>query len=354
MSDNVSAALRVALIGAGFISDYHVAGLRAAGGASISAIIGRSRQRTEARARDLGIPRVETDYRNVLDDPAVDAVVIATPDDTHEAIAVDALNAGKAVLLQKPMALNQAQCRRIIDVSAARGGRLTVSFMHRYFPEVRWLRDLLAEGSLGPVHAIRIRNATPGADWSDWFYSPDSVSGGVVMQLGVHGIDLCRHLFGEIASVSALVSTRKPSRILRDGRTVHTTLEDTVAAGYSFASGVVGSHEMSYTEIAGCDRFRLEVYAEHGTVWLRTERGTAALYAPEVTGRSEWVVPALAEEPFGAAHHRHWLAVVRGEVADDTAQSGLASIVVAESIYRSAREGRATEVAYDPGGGEVR
>jgi predicted dehydrogenase len=341
--------ISVAVIGVGLISEYHINGLRAAGGATVRAVVGRERERTEARANDFGIPRAETDYRAVLDDPTIEAVVIATPDNTHEAIAVDALRAGKSVLLQKPMALGTAGCFNILDAKAASAGKLTVSFMHRYFPEVEWLRGVLREGALGAIHSIRIRNATPGADWSDWFYSPGTVAGGVVMQLGVHGIDLCQHLFGPITGLFALASTRKPNRVLRDGRAVSTRLEDTVSATYRFRGGFDGSHDMSYTELAGCDRFRLEVYAEHGTVWLRSERGPAAIFAPAVTGQREWIVPALPQEPFGDAHHRHWLAVVRGEEPqDDTPEAGLLTVSIAEEIYRSARDLRFREVEVPP------
>jgi predicted dehydrogenase len=345
MSEN-AADVGVAVIGAGFISEYHVNGLRAAGGARVRALVGRDRDRTERRARALGIPRVEIDYRAVLDDPSIAAVVIATPDDTHEAIAIEALAAGKAVLLQKPMALTAAACRRILDAEVNSSGRLTVSFMHRYFPEVQWLRTLLQGGGLGRIHAFRMRNATPGADWNEWFYSPDHVSGGVVMQLGVHGIDLCRHLFGPIRGVFASASTQRPDRLLKDGRAVRSHLEDNAVAIYHFEGGFWASHEMSYTELAGCDRFRLEVYAEHGTVWLRTEQGPAAMFAPEVTGAREWTRPPLPEEPFGAAHHRHWLAMVRGEEPrDDSPEAGLFTVALAEEIYRSACKLRFREVA---------
>jgi predicted dehydrogenase len=217
--------------------------------------------------------------------------------------------------------------------------------MHRFFPEVRWLRELLASGALGAIHAARIRNATPGADWSDWFFKPGNVSGGVVMQLGVHGIDLCNHLFGPIVTVTAEMTTARPKRMLADGREVTTVLEDNVAAAYRLAGGGQVSHEMSYTELAGCDRFRLEVYAERGTVWLRTERGQAAIWAPTVTGRKAWITPAFSDEPFGAAHHAHWLAIVKGEAAPDgTSLAGLQSVLVAEAIYAAARSGGRTRV----------
>ncbi|BCH27702.1 hypothetical protein MesoLjLc_75750 [Mesorhizobium sp. L-8-10] len=340
-ADNVS----VAVIGAGFISDYHVNGLRSAGGATVTTLVGRRREATAERAARLGIPRIETDYRAVLDDPAIDAVVIASPDDTHEPIAVDALAAGKSVLLQKPMALDSVQCSRIIEAAGQSRGRLTVSFMHRYFPEVAWLRDLISQGQLGAIHTVRIRNATPGADWNDWFFKPGNVSGGVVMQLGVHGIDLCRHLFGEIESLQADMTTAKPERQLANGTTVRSGLEDNVLALYRFSNGIRASHEMSYTELRGCDRFRLEVYAENGTAWLRTQRGPAAIHAPAVTSKVDWVVPDLPDQPFGQAHHRHWLAIVRGDAEpDDTPEAGLRSVRIAETIYEAARSGERVPV----------
>lgn len=341
MSSPASYRVAVAVIGAGFIADYHVNGLRAAGGADVTALVGRRQQPTEAKAASLGIDRVETDYRRVLDDRSIDAVVVASPDDTHERIAIDALQAGKWVLLQKPMALDSTQCRNIMAADKHPGGRLSVSFMHRHFPEVRWLRELLTAGRLGKVHSVRIRNATPGADWSDWFFTPGNVSGGVVMQLGVHGIDLCRHLFGPIASVAADMTTAKPERTLADGRLVRSELEDNALAAYRFCNGIQASHEMSCTELRGCDRFRLEIYAENGTAWLRTERGRAAIFAPEITGKEDWAVPAFPDEALGEAHHRHWLSIVRGDSpADDTPAAGLQSIVVAEAIYAAARSGK--------------
>lgn len=340
MSRSAADRIAVAVIGAGFIADYHINGLRAAGGADVAALVGRRAEATQARAEALGIGRAETDYRRVLDDSAIDAVVIATPDDTHERIAIDALEAGKSVLLQKPMALDSVQCRAILAADERAGRRLTVSFMHRHFPEVRWLRSQIAAGALGAVHSVRLRNATPGADWNDWFFKPGNVSGGVVMQLGVHGIDLVQHLLGSIETVAADMTTARPERRLADGRIVRTELEDNVLATYRLAGGARVSHEMSYTELAGCDRFRLELYAERGTVWLRTERGAAAMHAPSVTGAAGWVAPDLPEEPLGAAHHRHWLSVVRGEApADDTAAAGLRSVEVAETLYAAAQAG---------------
>jgi predicted dehydrogenase len=344
--DTRHSELRVAIIGAGFISDYHISGLRAAGGATITHLIGRRPDRTAERAAALKIERYGTDYEDVLKEESVDAVVIATPDFTHKAIATEALKAGKAVLLQKPMAMTSAECREIIAASEASGASLTTSFMHRYFPEVRWLRARIAERAFGPIHFVRIRNATPGADWADWFFRPEQVAGGVVMQLGVHGIDLVQHLFGPIASLSATTRTVKSRRRLADGREVISALEDNAHAAYEMAAGFTASHEMSATEVAGCDRFRLEVYFEEATVWLRSGPAAALVNRGKVSGKDAWKPVDFAGEPLGQAHHAHWLNVVRGtEPTDGTAAAGLSTLIVAEGIYRSAHEETRLKIA---------
>lgn len=331
----------VGFIGAGSIAEYHLGGLAAAGGASVRAIAARSPTRAGPLAARYGIADVATDWRALLDRRDVDAVIIATPDDTHRDIACAAAQAGKAVMLQKPMARNAAECRDIIAASRRAGIFLQVSFMHRYFEEVVRLREILAGGKAGKVFAVHQRNATPGPDWGDWFYSRAQVGGGVVVQLGVHGIDLLRHVFGAIDAVSATIATLKTERRLADGRVVRPDNEDHCLASYRFASGALGSHEIDFTEIAGTDRFAMEVYCENATIWLRTVRGALALYAPELTGCREWVVPDLPRRRLGERHHAEFLDMVRGRVKrDSTAEDGLAAQLVIETIYRAASSRR--------------
>lgn len=337
--------INVAIIGAGFISDYHIDGIRAAGGAQITTLVGRTEDKTRQRALDFDIPDFSTDYQTVLADSNIQAVVIATPDATHLPIATKALEAGKDVLLQKPMAMTSDQCREIIAAASKSSGRLSVSFMHRYFPEVRWLSRALQQNRFGRIHSIRLRNATPGAGWAEWFYDPQMVAGGVVMQLGVHGIDLVQHLFGPIASVMAVTSTMQPARDLDDGRIAQVRVEDNAQAIYRLASGIHVTHEMSWTEVAGCDRFRLEVYFEDATVWLRSQRASVLFSHPGAVGSEEWQMADVEDTPLGQAHHRHWLqSVSRTADEDDTARAGLSSMIVGEHIYESSRRERMIQI----------
>jgi predicted dehydrogenase len=341
----VRAPVGVAMLGAGFIAEYHLAGLAAAGGASVRAIVGRTERNAAALAKRFGIPDVATDWHAVLDRRDIDAVVIATPDDTHQAIAIAAADAGKAILLQKPMAGSVEGARRIVEAAQRNGVDLQVSFMHRFFAEVEQARAWLSEGVIGRVHSMRLRNATPGPDWNDWFFDRARVGHGVVDQLGVHGIDLALTLVGDIEEASARMATLVPKRTLRDGRTIDVGVCDSAWAVYRFAGGAMGSHEMSMIEAQGCDRFRMELYGERGTLWLRSERGRMAVFAPARFGDG-WHVPVLDEGPMGARQHAAWLDGLTGRGPRlATAQAALRGMQVVDAIARSsARDGAAARV----------
>lgn len=332
--------LGIGLVGAGSIADYHLDGLAAAGGNVVRAVAARSPERARHVAARHGVPEVLTDWRALLDRSDIQAVVIATPDHTHEEIACAALAAGKAVLVQKPMASSSAACRTILAAARSAQVPLEVSFMHRYFPEVRLARAMLAAGDLGPVHAARVRNATPGPDWDAWFWRRDLVGGGVVLQLGVHGIDLVRHLLGNsIVSLVATTALRRRRRVLRDGSVVEPDNEDHAHALYRLASGADAVHEMSFADPGGTDRFAMEIHAERASLHLRGARGPLAVF------RRGWDVSDIPQEPQGAAQHRAFLDVAAGRAPPTGSdQDGLAGILVAEAIYVSAASGRVVDV----------
>lgn len=324
----------VALIGTGSIADYHVAGLAAVPAASLRVVVGRDAAKAASLASRHGIAEASVDLDAVLARPDVDAVVIATPDDTHEAMAARAAAAGKAILLQKPMAADAGACARIVASARAAGVDLQVSFMHRYFEEFVAARDLVSRGEIGTLTSLRVRNATPGPDWADWFFSSTRVSGGVVHQLGVHGIDLVRLIAGEILDVSATTATLQPRRRLADGREVAVENPDSAWAVYRCASGAIVAHEMSMIESAGCDRFRLEIYGSEGTIWLRGEHGPLAIRS---RGEPQWRLPALDRLRFGERHHRRWIDGLLGDAPPEgTARDALQGIRVSEAIAASA------------------
>jgi predicted dehydrogenase len=227
--------VRIALVGAGSIADWHLAGLAAAG-CPAALVASRGIARARAAAARHGIAEAVEGWEALHARADIHAAVIATPDATHERIAAAFLEAGKPVLVQKPLALSVEAAARLLALARARGVPLEVAFMHRHLPEVVAAGALLRAGAIGRVLSARIRNATPGPDWDPWFWRA-SDSGGVAAQIGVHGMDLLRHLIAPIASVSAEAATRVPHRRLRDGSTVEVGVPDHVVAAYRLADG---------------------------------------------------------------------------------------------------------------------
>lgn len=332
----------VAVVGAGEISDYHIAGVQRAGGA-VSMIVSRSETSASAKAAEFDIPGFSTDLEAALTDSTLAGVIVATPDSTHVEVGLACLEAGIPTMIQKPLALTSDECRTILDASARTGTPVYTSFMHRYFEEVGALRQLMQDGILGDVLHIRQRNATPGAGWAPWFYDKSKVSGGVMMQLGVHGIDLIRYVSGEITSVASIAASQVSERLLDSGDVVQSDVEDFMVATYKLANGGIVTHEMSYNEVSGTDRFRMEVYGSEGTAWLRTPRGRLAISTRDNPGT--WAEVKLPAAPLGQLHHEHFLRMALAQAPDDgSGQDGYQTMVIAETAYLAASAGIEMEV----------
>lgn len=332
---------QVAVIGAGVISDYHLAGLQAAG-ATVAMIVSRSVESARRKADEFtgaatGTPAAiaTANLADVWESGTIDAAIVATPDATHAAIAIELLEHGIPVMVQKPLAVTTDEAAGMLEAAERSGVPMFTSFMHRYFEEATAVRELVDTGRLGELLQIRIRNATPGAGWASWFYEPGQAGGGALMQLGVHGIDLLRFMFGEIDAVSALSTRRVNERTLDTGEVVSPAFEDLVIANYRLRRGAIVTHEVMYNEVAGTDRFTMEVYGTEGVALLRTTRGRLALFS-ESTG--EWSTPPLEEAPLGLRHHRHFLDMVDGSAPDDgSGADGFAVLAIAEQVYAAAR-----------------
>jgi predicted dehydrogenase len=338
--------LRIGLIGAGSIAAYHIDGIRAAGD-HVHAIAAGSATSAEHASRRLGIPHACKNWKELLARDDLDAVIIATPDDTHEEIALAAITARMPVMIQKPLATTSASALRIVAAGRLAGVPVFTSYMHRHFPETaKWHAVKAGDSSepaltsVGQILSARIRNATPGPDWGDWFYD-GARSGGVVMQIGIHGIDLVEHLIGPITEVTAMTALRRPERLLADGRLIHPTSDDHAFAIYRATGGVIVSHEMCFSEVAGTDRFLMEITSERAKIVFRGQHGPLAVNAGD-----GWKVIPVGECTAGATQHTLFSDMVRGELPHDaSAIAGIQGLLVAEAINASAASGHSVKVS---------
>jgi predicted dehydrogenase len=203
-------ALRVGLLGSGWVAERHARGLLDHPGAELVAASSWREPSLAALAGRFGIPRTTTDWRELAADPELDAVVIGTPNALHAEQAVAFLEAGKHVLVEKPMARTVAECDRMLAAAGGSPAWLMVAHCWRFHPDVLALRARVAAGELGEV--VKTRSYGVHAHWgpSGWFTDPELAGGGALLDMGVHAIDTTRFLLGDPlpAQVCATVATR--------------------------------------------------------------------------------------------------------------------------------------------------
>jgi predicted dehydrogenase len=202
--------LRVALLGTGWVSDFHARAVLEHPGAELVAAANWREPSLRRLAGRYGIPRTTTDWRALAGDPGIDAVVVATPNALHAPQAVAFLEAGKHVLVEKPMAPSLAEADAMIAAARAAGAWLMVAHCWRFHPDVRALRARVEAGELGEV--VKTRSYGSHARWgpSGWFTDPALAGGGARLDMGVHAIDTTRYLLGDPrpVRVCAVVGTR--------------------------------------------------------------------------------------------------------------------------------------------------
>ena len=202
--------MRIALFGAGWIMDFHARAVLEHPGAELVAAANWRQPSLDALAERHGIPRTTTDWAELAADPGVDAVVIATPNALHAPQAIACLDAGKHVLVEKPMARTLAEAQAMNAAARRSQARLMVAHCWRFHDDVRALRARIAAGELGDV--VKTRGYGVHAGWGPkgWFVDRELAGGGALLDMGVHAIDTARFLLGDPQPlrVCASVSTR--------------------------------------------------------------------------------------------------------------------------------------------------
>jgi predicted dehydrogenase len=245
--------MRFGLIGLGSIGQVRRTALARTPGCSLTAIFDRDleRVRTSTGAGVAPFSSAEAMFSS----DACDAVIISTPPDWHEPLAVAAMEGGKHVLVEKPMANSVAACKRMVETSRRTDRALAVGFNHRYFPAVRNVREAIRSGALGTLSHVRAYAGHVGlAEFkSPWMYARAVMGGGTLMDNGIHVLDLTSHLMGGIDHVCGTAS----SRIWK------LDVEDNAFAVLSNDKGVVGFLHSSWSEWKGY-HFYVEAYGDHG------------------------------------------------------------------------------------------
>ncbi len=207
IASGFSPKIKWGVVGAGVMGCTAIRSLREAGNAEVTAIADVD---LEARKKAQSAFAIEQSFENLellLENVAVDAIYIATPPYLHCQQAVRAAEAGKHVFCEKPMALNEEDCRRMIEACKRNGVKLTIGFKARFNSYHQRLREMIVKGDLGELVFLRAeRIVLIDCDWG-WHEDPRVAGGGVLADLGTHAIDLLRYLAGsEVTAVSGVTS----------------------------------------------------------------------------------------------------------------------------------------------------
>ena len=331
----MTAPLRVAVLTCGaIVTKGHLPGFAALGRDLVDVVAFQSRTAATAEAAraQWGSGDVVAEWRAVLERSDVDAVDICAPNSMHAELAIAAAEAGKHVLVEKPMATTVAEADAMLDAAARAGVVLMTAHNLRFAAPYAAAAQAVAHGRIGEVVGARVAMGHGGPEgWTrdaGWFRDPALSGGGALLDLGIHVADLVRAVTGlDVAAVSAFV--RRPS----EG-----AVEESGSVALSFGNGAVGSLSASWS-VRGTSDHQLLVHGTDGT--LTVERGTAVVRPAAGGDKVVLEPPTPLPDLF-----RNFVDVCRGEAVPIVgARDGRDALAVIEAAYRSAASGRAEAVA---------
>jgi predicted dehydrogenase len=333
------------------------------------AMCGRDAGRVAEQARRYGYAGYYTDWRAMLDDDRIQLFDNSGPHAIHVEPTIAALEAGKHVICEKPLALNSADAQRMLLAAQRAGVKHMCGFNYRFIPAIRLARELLDRELLGRIYHFRCQYLQESAHDPDEPLArlPDRAApgAGTLANLGCHIIDLSRFLLGEPVTVQALVSCFEPWRLARTGERVRIGSDDAFTALIEFDSGAVGTLEASRVATGRKNRLSWEINGSRGSLAFDLERlNELQVYlehgsAADLAGFQD-VLVTEAEHPLlqawwprghilGWEHahinqlHHFLEAIARGiDVAPygATFEDGYRAAVVTEAIEESSRTGQ--------------
>jgi predicted dehydrogenase len=246
MPPSSTTPVRIAIIGAGQVSDYHhVPGIRLDSRARLVAVCDADPALLAKRREEWRVEKTTTGALSLCADPEVDAVVIATPNFTHRPIAVAAAEHGKHIMCEKPLGLSAAEVRQMYH--AARDNRVVhmTAFTYRFAPSMRYLKHLVSSGALGTPRHFRSQRFLdwPETSWG-WRQYKDKAGAGDLFDMTIHRIDFALDLMGPLKSLCGSVARFAPRTLTPDGRQCPPSdVDDWSSLIGEFSSGATGVWE---------------------------------------------------------------------------------------------------------------
>lgn len=329
--------VNVGIVGTGVISHEHAAAIASSGGRlKLTAAADTAAERLSAFCDAACVGRRYGDAAELIADPEVGLVVIATPPSTHEALTLAALEAGKRVLCEKPLAHSLASAQRIAQADAQHPGKLSVGYQQRYHPAFRRLKRLAREGWLGDLRSaiVERHGAIPHAEHgkAGWWGAWRVAGGGVLVTQMIHELDLLIQVMGMPQSVSAIADTRFTG----------IESEDYLEARLTYADGRIVDCVGSVNSGTQGGGFLVE-----GSGGSATLAGDLDLFDPARQAAAERAARGWAQGA-ASAHTAFYLdiadAIERGAALPVPPSEAMASLQLCMAAYQSAITGRPAQL----------
>ncbi len=358
--------LRAGVVGLGWAGEQHLKSYVGLPGVEAVALAGLEKGRLEALGKSYGVPNLYEDYEGLVAREDLDIVSVCTPNHLHAPIAVAALEGGKHVLCEKPLARTGVEAESIVRAARAAGRVVNVAFTQRERGDVQVLKRHVLEGNLGRVYHVKAswlrRDGIPGM--GSWFTSKEMAGGGPLIDLGVHMLDMALYLLDEpeVESVScATYAELGPQGRGGRGDTDKTIVgdayevEDLACAFIRLSGGATLNLEAGWAAYRESgDDFGVTLYGTDGGAEMKVKdyvtQDTVRIYT-DVAG-----VPAVVS-PEIRAREGHWSVVSRfvetirgGDWKDHDGEEGLRRARVIDACYASALEGREVRLDDEDGG----
>lgn len=292
----------IGIVGAGFARTTQIPGFQNCKGARVVAITSRHREHAESVAAEFGIEHVASDWKELVARDDVDLVSVVTPPATHLEITLAALEHGKAVLCEKPMAMDAAEAKRMTDRARDAGVLALIDHELRFLSSRQKMRAMLHSGAIGTVRHCNyvFRSDYRGVLDRPWdWWSDERMGGGTLGAIGSHAVDSFRWLLGvEVSEVCCVLSTHISERPDKSSGTVRAvTSDDTVRMLFRLAESPLtrnstGSASLSVVE-SGKSQNQMEVYGSSGA--LMVEETGELWHSP--AGAGDWRPVEVKHDP---------------------------------------------------------
>lgn len=348
----------IGIIGLGTISELHLKAYQNNPDARLVAVCDLNEERARAKAEKHGVPNVYTDYREMLANPDVHAISVCTWNNTHALFSIAALDAGKHVLVEKPLCKTVEEALEVEAAVRRSGKQLQVGFVRRYGSNTGVVRSFIESGELGEIYYAKAscirRVGNPGG----WFGDIERSGGGPLIDVGVHVIDLCWYLMGrpKVKSISGNTYDKLGNRSnvrnfthykAADYSPDNNTVEDLANAMIRFDNGASLLVDVSFSLHAKEDELAVKLYGTKGGVELEPK----LTFVLEKHDTMLNAVPQIDSLTFDfasgfQAEIDHYVAVCRGERETlSPVEDGVEMMKMLCGVYESGKLGR--EIAFD-------